>query len=69
MTKIFELKNKLEEIKGYVQKNADEGKITDEVLLSLIQRQNNLMEEIIKKVEELETSEEHEAKEDEPVTE
>ncbi len=65
MTKIFELKDKLEEIRGFVKKNAEEGKITDEILLSLIERQNNLLEKIINKLEELETSEELEAKEDE----
>ena len=65
MTEIFELKDKLEEIRGFVKKNAEEGKITDEILLSLIERQNELMEKIINKLEELETEEELEAKEDE----
>ncbi|MCD6547208.1 MAG: hypothetical protein J7K22_01490 [Nanoarchaeota archaeon] len=64
MTKIFELKDKLEEIKNFVKKNAEEGKITDEILLSLIERQNNLMEKIIDKLEELETTTEYEEIED-----
>ena len=63
MTKIFELKDKLEEINGFVKKNAEEGKITDEIILSLIERQNNLLKKIINKLEELETSEELEEEE------
>lgn len=64
MAKIFELKDELNQINEFVKKNADEGKITDEVLLSLIQRQNALLGKLINSLEELGTREDLESEED-----
>ena len=63
MTKIFELKDKLNEIEKYIEINKTEGKI-DEVLISLIDRQNDLLNMMINKIEEISTKEELEDAED-----
>jgi hypothetical protein len=58
MTKIFELKDELKQINDLIKRNAKDSKQFEKILVSLMERQNKLMEHVINKLEELDEEEE-----------